>query len=225
MRLIAFERDDQALDLRRQLVGVAQRPARAVAQRLEPVLLVAIEDLVAGLARDAELAADLASSPRRPAAGPQTADARPSPNTPSTASTPPARHAWRKVLPMCPVQNCHLCLGPLKGHTQTAPRRVLFFGEAGGKLSVRNRADRRRWEISLVLAILTIIRLRRVGIVRGNSRVQLDEEATHFAAFSLRPPGEALGQAQLSQFRLSPPETLYDFSEGDRVPTRRRSIR
>ena len=46
----------------RQLVGVAHRPPRAIGQRLEPVLLVAIEDLVAGLARDAELPADIASS-------------------------------------------------------------------------------------------------------------------------------------------------------------------
>ena len=67
VRLLALEPDNQALDLRRQLVGIAHRPPRAVAQRLKPVLLVAIEDLVAGLAGDAELPADLASSPRRPA--------------------------------------------------------------------------------------------------------------------------------------------------------------
>ena len=66
MGLLALEGDDQALDLGRQLVGVAHRPARAVAQGLEAMLLVAIEDLVAGLARDAELATDLAmASPSR----------------------------------------------------------------------------------------------------------------------------------------------------------------
>src|SRR5215469_9286951 len=59
MRLVALGVYDQLLDLHRQLVGVAHRPAGAVGQRLEPVLLVAVEDLVAGLARDAELAADL----------------------------------------------------------------------------------------------------------------------------------------------------------------------
>ena len=37
MRLVALEADDQALDLRRQLIGVAHWPARAVAERLEPV--------------------------------------------------------------------------------------------------------------------------------------------------------------------------------------------
>ena len=86
----------------------------------------------------------------------------------------------------------------------------MVFGEAGGKLPAGNLVRSAKVGISLVLAILTIVRLRRVGIVRGNSRVQLDEETTHFAAFSIRPPGEALGQAQLSQFRLSPSETLYD---------------
>jgi len=46
---IAFEADDQALDLRRQLVGVAHRPAGTVAERLQPVVLIAVENLVAGL--------------------------------------------------------------------------------------------------------------------------------------------------------------------------------
>src|SRR5579862_7305369 len=59
MGLVALEADDQALDLLRQLVGVSHRPPRAVAQGLEPVLLVAVEDLVPGLPRDPELAADL----------------------------------------------------------------------------------------------------------------------------------------------------------------------
>src|SRR5215468_1318585 len=39
--------------------GVTYRPPGAVAQRLEPVLLVAIENLVAGLAGNAELPTDL----------------------------------------------------------------------------------------------------------------------------------------------------------------------
>jgi hypothetical protein len=59
VRLLLLAGDDQALDLRRQLVGVAHRPPRAIAQRLEAVLLVAAEDLVAGLARHAEGAAGL----------------------------------------------------------------------------------------------------------------------------------------------------------------------
>jgi len=57
MRLVALEIDDQPLDLVGQLVGIAHRAARAIAQRIEPLVLVAIEDLVAGLAGNAELAA------------------------------------------------------------------------------------------------------------------------------------------------------------------------
>jgi hypothetical protein len=59
MGLVALGRDNQALDLPRQLVGVANRPARAVGQGLETVFLVALEDLVAGLARNTERATDL----------------------------------------------------------------------------------------------------------------------------------------------------------------------
>src|SRR6202022_4913684 len=60
MGLVALGRDDQALDLPRQLVGVANRPARAIGQGLETVFLVALENLVAGLGRNAERATDLA---------------------------------------------------------------------------------------------------------------------------------------------------------------------
>src|SRR5271166_731181 len=60
MRLVSLERDDQSLDLRRELIGVADRPPRTVAQRLKALLLVPVEYLVAGLARNPELATDLA---------------------------------------------------------------------------------------------------------------------------------------------------------------------
>jgi hypothetical protein len=60
MRLLALAADDQALDLRRQLVGIAHRSPTTVAQRFEAALLVATEDLVAGLARNPELAANAA---------------------------------------------------------------------------------------------------------------------------------------------------------------------
>src|SRR6516165_8008433 len=60
MGFLALGRDDQGLDLLRQLVGVANRPARTVGQGLQTVFLVALEDLIAGLARNAERATDLA---------------------------------------------------------------------------------------------------------------------------------------------------------------------
>jgi hypothetical protein len=56
VRLVLLAGDDQALDRAWQLIGGADRPTRPVGQGLEPVLLAAIEDLVAGLARDAERA-------------------------------------------------------------------------------------------------------------------------------------------------------------------------
>src|SRR5215471_6536584 len=59
MWLRGFELDNQGLDLSRQLVGIAYRAFGAVAQRLEPVLLVTVKDLVAGLARNAELPAHI----------------------------------------------------------------------------------------------------------------------------------------------------------------------
>lgn len=57
-RLVLLEADDQRLDLHRQLIGVAVGPARSVGQALDPRAVVSIEDLVAGLARHAEIAAD-----------------------------------------------------------------------------------------------------------------------------------------------------------------------
>jgi hypothetical protein len=71
-------------------------------QGLETVFLVALEDLVAGLVRSRTRDRPR-SSLRRPAAEERTAGARPLPNTPSTASTPPPERG--KVLPMCPVRS------------------------------------------------------------------------------------------------------------------------
>jgi hypothetical protein len=59
VRLLGLEADNQALDLLRQQIGIARRPPRSIAQGLKPMLLVAIENLVAGLAGYAELPADV----------------------------------------------------------------------------------------------------------------------------------------------------------------------
>src|SRR6201997_462087 len=59
MWLLSLELDNQGLDLSRQLVGIAYRAFGAVTQRLKPVLLVTVKDLVAGLARNAELPAHI----------------------------------------------------------------------------------------------------------------------------------------------------------------------
>jgi hypothetical protein len=59
VRLLSLDGDDARLELGRQLVGEPDRPARAVGERLEPVFLVAVENLVTGLAGDTGVAADL----------------------------------------------------------------------------------------------------------------------------------------------------------------------
>jgi hypothetical protein len=59
MRLVPLQSDDQALNLGRQLIGIPHGPTAAVTQRFGTVLPVAREDLVAGLARDAELPANV----------------------------------------------------------------------------------------------------------------------------------------------------------------------
>src|SRR5690349_10741392 len=56
-RPLALEPNDQLLDLEGQLVGLPVGPARAIGQSLEPAVSIALENLVAGLARDFELAA------------------------------------------------------------------------------------------------------------------------------------------------------------------------
>src|SRR5690348_333441 len=58
-RVLALELDDQALDRQRQLVGLPERPAAAISEAFGPQVLVTLEDLVAGLARDVELTTEL----------------------------------------------------------------------------------------------------------------------------------------------------------------------
>jgi hypothetical protein len=57
VRLLGFEPDNQPLELLRQLVGIAHRPSRSVGQGRQPMLLVPIEYLVAGLPRYPEIPA------------------------------------------------------------------------------------------------------------------------------------------------------------------------
>src|SRR5271166_3601845 len=55
MRFVAFEVDDQAFDLRRELVGVAHGPARTIGEGLQPMFVIAVKDLITGLAGYAEI--------------------------------------------------------------------------------------------------------------------------------------------------------------------------
>ena len=113
VRLLALEADDQALDLTRQLVGVAHRPPRAIAQGLEPVLLVAVEDLVAGLAGYAELPAE--SVMASPSSRRATKRRRSSITELSFHGIHTSRHQRRKVLPMCPVRTVTYVSGRSRG--------------------------------------------------------------------------------------------------------------
>jgi hypothetical protein len=67
---LAFELHDQRPDLPRQRVGVTVGSATAIGQSGDAAVLAALEDLVAGLARDVELAAQ----PRHPPALEDSAD-------------------------------------------------------------------------------------------------------------------------------------------------------
>ena len=59
VRLVALGADDEGLELGWELVGVADRPARAVGEGTGALLAVAGEQLVAGFAGDAELPTDI----------------------------------------------------------------------------------------------------------------------------------------------------------------------
>ena len=120
VRLLAFQAHDHLLERLGQLVGIAHRPPRAVRERFDAVLLVAVVNLVAGLAGNPERAAHLRSCPRHPVGGPQIASVLPLPKSPSTASTHPAR----SVTHVSGTKR-YLCLGSLKNTTRLsreAPR-------------------------------------------------------------------------------------------------------
>src|SRR3954452_18478242 len=59
VRFLGLEADNQALDLLRELIGIAYRPPGPIAQGGQPILFVAIENLVAGLSGYTELPAHI----------------------------------------------------------------------------------------------------------------------------------------------------------------------
>src|ERR1051325_7311512 len=56
--LFLLRRQNSGFDLFRQLIGIAERPPSPIRQPLQAALLVTLENLVAGLPRNAELAAE-----------------------------------------------------------------------------------------------------------------------------------------------------------------------
>ena len=57
VRLFPFCGNDRRLNLFRQLVGIAERSAGAIAQPFQPALLITLKDLVTGLPRNSKLPA------------------------------------------------------------------------------------------------------------------------------------------------------------------------
>jgi len=97
--VLMFHIQNVVFHLERKLVGVPIEAATSVGQALNTALLIAIEDLIARLARDAETPCRVRPLLRRLAGEPQTAVFRPSPNTPSKASLPPQKG-----------RKCNLCV-------------------------------------------------------------------------------------------------------------------
>lgn len=68
-KVVALTRSEADLRVLEAEVGshcimhrIMHRPARAISEGLQPIILVAVEELVAGLARNAEFSANIASS-------------------------------------------------------------------------------------------------------------------------------------------------------------------
>src|SRR4029078_2351552 len=108
---LGLEADNQGLDLGRQLVGVADRPPGAVAQRLDAVLPVAVENLVTGLAGDPEIPADLGHALAVEQAGHKAqAFFHHRTRFPRHPHLPPKK---AKSVTHVSGTKCHLCLRPL----------------------------------------------------------------------------------------------------------------
>ena len=113
MRLLPLGGRDEGFDLRRQLVGVADRATRPVAQRLQAVILIPIEDLVTGLARNAELATHLAHAVAFQKAGDKAQTLVHNRTLLPGHRRLLARLPQRKSVTHVSGTNCHPCLGPL----------------------------------------------------------------------------------------------------------------
>jgi hypothetical protein len=103
VRLLALEPDNQPLDLLRQLVRITHWPARPIAQGCQPVLLVTIEYLVAGLTGYSEILAHIGHRLAVQQAAHKTKALLHHRTRFPRHPTPPAKR--RKVLPMYPVRS------------------------------------------------------------------------------------------------------------------------
>jgi hypothetical protein len=110
--LLALDGDDACLELGRQLIGEPDRPARAVGERFEAVLLVAVEDLVSSLREmPKSRQTSVIDSPSKRRA---TKRRRSSITELSFHGIHTLRKKAESVTHVSGT-NCHLCLGPLTG--------------------------------------------------------------------------------------------------------------
>jgi hypothetical protein len=125
LQQFALHVQDEVLYLKGKLMGIAIGTPAPVGQPLNTTFLVAIVDLVARLAGDRDLPAELR---HRLAGEPQTA--APLPNTPSMASLPPQKKG--KSVTHVSGTICYLCLGSL---TPINRRRFSLFPFRGISLT------------------------------------------------------------------------------------------
>src|SRR6476469_751211 len=103
MRFLPFKPDDEALNLRWELVGISDRPPGPIAQRSQPRFLVPIVDFVSGLARYTKISTDVTHCLTVEHAGNEPkALFHHRTLSPRHRHLPPQKSG--KVLPMCPVR-------------------------------------------------------------------------------------------------------------------------
>src|SRR6185503_3199361 len=155
--ILALEPDDRGFNRHRELVGVSIRPPAAISQRVQATRLVAVENLVAGLPRDAERGAQ-----RRHLFALEQAGDEPQPLVHGVTLLP--RHApsseGAKVSPMCPEYGVTY----LSGRTNSV--NAVTCGRCGFEPSRQLRAISGQIAEQSVFDLLDGLTVRRVDDVR-----------------------------------------------------------
>src|SRR5438034_5223095 len=121
VRLLGLELGDQRLKLLRELIGIAHGPPRAITERLQAVLLVAIENLVTGLAGYPELPAHIGHGFPIQKPGDKT----------KALFHYRTRFPWHLHLPQTKSEKCNPCvryvLSPMSRAAHDDPRTLLGY--------------------------------------------------------------------------------------------------
>ena len=164
VRLVLFQAHDHALNRLGQLVCIAHRPARAVGQRLEPLILVAVVNLIAGLSRDAELPAEIAHALaiEKPNHKTKTFLHR---RTRFPRHQHPPRQKAKSVTDVSGT-NCHLCLGSLKRLAGFAPIQKPAWVAPTSHEKITTALLQRRYNIGFARANRLMDELRKKKLVK-----------------------------------------------------------